>query len=68
MSVCNGEIPKPLDYGAIHDECLHIKINGEYAEDNNILYNVIVSIINDKNVIRRINERIEYLYENGIVL
>ena len=67
MSVFNGEIPKHLDFDEIHDECLHIKINGEYAEDNDILYNIIVSIINDENIIRKINERIEYLYENGIV-
>lgn len=68
MAIFNGEIPKSLDFDEIHDECLFIKINGEKAEDNDILYRIILSIINDKNVIRKINNKIEYLYENGIVL
>lgn len=68
MAVFDGEVPKSLDFDEIHDECLHIEINGEKAEDNDILYRIILSIINDENVIKEINNKIEYLYENGIVL
>lgn len=63
----NGETPKHLDLDDIHDISLFIEIKGVKIEDDDVLYNWLLSIL-DEDIISDINNKLLEMYEYGTIL